>query len=314
MEFESSGESSGTSLPPSKESNENQVFSQDVVDMMRIATWCDREGAGDFIWVNSVPKRLHGSACILLTQDGMECIRGALESKVLRSGHSDLNLQEWLYTGNEAQRARACYLHPPIGSTLGHESHCDAMEFGEKKTRPAGFIWYEKPCWGCRVKDDPQRRTKWMYQWKSGEGDPLCKRFPDDHFLHRPRFDWKSYEEPTAFADDWLLRSNPGKTEQEKRAYRSFEKRISKRNWVATIDEAVCVVVSSSLQTLKCNFFPAHVKAFRLRVSTVVVLGTIEHPIDKADVTVSPDWKRRCYHASVTSEAALQHARSVTST
>ena len=30
-----------------------------------------------------------------------------------------------------------------------------------------------------------------------------------------PRFDWKSYEEPTAFDDDWVQRSNPGKSEQE---------------------------------------------------------------------------------------------------
>ena len=94
-----------------------------------------------------------------------------------------------------------------------------------------------------------------MFQWQSGgAGVPLCKRFPSDHILHDPRFDWKSYEERTAFEDEWLLRSNPGKTEQEKRAYLSFEKRISKRNWVATIDEAVCVVVSSNLQTLKFTF------------------------------------------------------------
>ena len=79
--------------------------------------------------------------------------------------------------------------------------------------------------------------------------------------LMRP-FDWKSYEEPTAFDDDWVQRSNPGKSEQEKRAYRSFEKRISKRNWVATIDEAVCVVVSSNVQTLKFNFFGAHLRAY----------------------------------------------------
>ena len=93
-----------------------------------------------------------------------------------------------------------------------------------------------------------------MYQW-NGNGDRFERKFPDDNVLQEPRFDWKSYEEPTAFADDWLLRSNPGKPEQEQRADRSFEKRLSKRNWGATIDEAVCVVVSSSLQTLKCIFF-----------------------------------------------------------
>ena len=47
MATESSGESSGSSLPPSQESNENQSFSQDVVDMMRIATLCHRVGVGN---------------------------------------------------------------------------------------------------------------------------------------------------------------------------------------------------------------------------------------------------------------------------
>ena len=89
MAAESSGESSGSSLPPSQESNENQGFSQDVVDMMRIATLCHRVGVGNFIWVNSVPRRHHGSACILLTKDGMEAIRGALQRKVLKRGHVD---------------------------------------------------------------------------------------------------------------------------------------------------------------------------------------------------------------------------------
>ena len=249
MAAESSGESSGSSLPPSQESNENQGFSQDVRDMMRIATLCHRVGVGNIIWANSVPSRHPGSACILLTKDGMECIREALQRKVLRRGHIDLDFQEWLYKGNEAQRARACYLSPPIGTHLGHESQCDPTEFGEKKTHPAGFISYQQPCWGCRVTGDPQRRAKWMYQLRSGEGFPLCKPFPDDHILHNPRFDWKSYEEPSAFDDGWGQHYNPGKTERQKRAYRSFQKRMSKRNWVSTKNEAGCVVAFSNLQT-----------------------------------------------------------------
>ena len=152
-----------------------------------------------------------------------------------------------------------------------------------------------------------------MYQW-SGGGERLSKRFPDDNVLHEPRFDWESYEEPSACDDGWGQHYNPGKTERQKRAYRSFQKRMSKRNWVATIDEAVCIVVSSTLQTLKFNFFGAHLRAYRLRVSTVVVLETIDHPLHKADVHVSPDCQRVCYNVDVRRGAALQHARSVRST
>ena len=92
-----------------------------------------------------------------------------------------------------------------------------------------------------------------MYQWNGG-GERLSKRFPDDNVLHEPRFDWKSYGEPTALDDDRGRDYNPGKTLGQKRAYRSFQKRMQKRNWVATIEEAVCVVVLSHLQTLKFNF------------------------------------------------------------
>ena len=75
----------------SREEDKNQGFSQDVVDLMRIATMCDRAGWGNLIWVSWVPKKnkrksfiCHGSACILMTKAGMKCVRGAMERKVLR--------------------------------------------------------------------------------------------------------------------------------------------------------------------------------------------------------------------------------------
>ena len=75
------------------------------------------------------------------------------------------------------------------------------------------------------------------------------RKFPDDNVLHEPRFDWKSFEEPSAFDDGWGRDYNPGKTQRQKRAYRSFQKRMQKRIWVSDPNEAGCVVAFSNLQT-----------------------------------------------------------------
>ena len=251
-----------TALPQGNSCEEEKFkgFSRDVVDLMRIATMCSREGWGNIIWVSWVPKKKkrvtyigHGSALILLTKDGMKAVKAAMERKVLKKDHIDLKLQEWLFTEDEAKRAMACYLYPPIGSFTEHESGCDPKNYGEGKTRPSGFFSDDKPCHGCRVEGDKYWREKWMYQW-NGQGERREKKFLDDNVLHEPRFDWKSYEEPTAFDDKRSGDANPGKTDRQKRAYRSFQKRMQKRNWVATIEEAVCVVVLSHLQTLKFKF------------------------------------------------------------
>ena len=52
-----------------------------------------------------------------------------------------------------------------------------------------------------------------------------------------------------------------------------------------------------------------HLRAYRISVSKVVVLEIIDHVIQKADASVSPDWLRRCYKVDKTSEQALAHAR-----
>ena len=246
-----------TALPKSnsKEEMEFKGFSQDVVDLMRIATLCSREGWGDIIWVSWIPKKQkkksyigHGSALVLVAKDGMRAIKAAMTRNFLQRGHIDLSLQDWLNTGVEAMMARACYLYPPIGSYTEHESTCDPKNYGDGNTRPCGFFLGKKACHGCRVAGDPFARLKWMYQW-NGFGFRREKRFPDDIVLHEPRFDWKSYEESTAFDDDRGRDYNPGKTRRQKRAYRRFQKRMQKRNWVSTKNEAGCVVAFSNLQT-----------------------------------------------------------------
>ena len=64
----------------SDESELDQGFSRDVVDMMRIATMCHRHHMGDFIWVSWVPSKQrpsrigHGSQCLMLTKFGFFCL------------------------------------------------------------------------------------------------------------------------------------------------------------------------------------------------------------------------------------------------
>ena len=94
-------------------------------------------------------------------------INSAVDRKVLKRGHIDLKLQEWLMTGDEAERARACYVYPPIGSYTEHASECDPSQFGGDKTRPSGFCSGENPCHGTRRATDPKGREKCLYQWRA---------------------------------------------------------------------------------------------------------------------------------------------------
>ena len=289
-----------TALPrgQSSEDRPNHGFTRDVCDMMRIATMCHRAGMGDLIWVTYCPSKAkpsrigHGSACILVTKHGMQAVhKAATETGKLARGHIDLELQRWLRSSGEAKAARACYLYPPIGSYTEHASGCDPTNFGGDKTRPSGFESGENPCHGTREEGDPMSRTKYMIQWQFN-WERKWTRFAQEHILHSEQFEWKSFEEPTAFDDpnladesqeptalddewqhwydsnwgsshwygsNWGNKSgrrsdNPGWTLRQKRAWRSFQQRMSKRRWVTTEEEALCVsvVVSDSMRTCSC--------------------------------------------------------------
>ena len=249
----------------SQEDDPNHGFSQDVCDVMRIATMCHRQGWGDLIWLSWVPNKKkttrigHGSQCLLLTKFGFKAIKSAVDRKVLKRGHIDLMLQTWLRKPEEAERARACYVYPPIGSYTEHASECDPSQFGGDKTRPSGFFSGENPCHGTRKATDPKDRTKWLYQWRGSDwGDRLYVAFPTDDILHSHEFVWRSCaaEEPTAFdggrpssagkgqgkpSGSTYWRSNPGETLRQKRAFRSFQKRMEMRYWVTNASQARCV-------------------------------------------------------------------------
>ena len=274
-ELEESGSSlppsQGLSLPPSQpraatqyhtsltqgvsiEEDEDKGFSRDVVDLMRIATMCDREGMGDFIWVSWVPNKQkpsrigHGSQLIMVTKFGMAAVQSAKERGLLTRGHIDLVLQAWLLKEGEAKKARACYVYPPIGSYTEHASECDPTNFGEGKTRPSGFDSGENPCHGTRLEGDLKERTKAFLQWCPGWVDRPWIPFAREDVLHSTdKYLWKSYEDENAAqsVQDMMMPTHTGQSQskREKRMFRSFRTRMVKRNWVTTAAEAKCVML-----------------------------------------------------------------------
>ena len=273
------GTGKGTSSPPSRRSPEGRFatdflqtvargsskssevdpnfgFSQDVADVMRIATMADRCRWGDLIWLTWVPQKPkpsrigHGSACILVTKFAFGMLEGAAKKGILRRGHIDLELLRWLKHPGEAAAAGASYVYPPIGSYTEHASECDPSQFGGDKTRPSGFNSREKPCHGTRLSGDPvqSQRYKRLFQW-NGEDykDKKEHEFPQESRLHSEEFHWISrrafpedvpWEETRKRWGDWG--SNPGETRRQKRLYRRMNKHLQKRIWAKWSDTQAC--------------------------------------------------------------------------
>ena len=234
----------------SDEMDDDLGMCRDVTDLMRIATMCKRKDMGDLIWVSWVPAKAkpsrigHGSACLLMTKCGMTSIKDARDRGLLKRGHIDLMLKDWLLQPNESTKAHACYLYPPIGSYTEHASECDPKNFGGIWTRPSGFESGENPCHGCRLEGDPRKRKKYLIQITPGwQGRPWVP-FEDEDLLHSYLFDWKSWEDESA---PWKLGQlktddpNPGETLRAKRLFRKFMKMMAKRNWSNTVFEAPCL-------------------------------------------------------------------------
>ena len=223
--------------------SDDKNWSQDVIDIMRIATMCRRYGMGEMIWVSWVPKKDepsglgHGSTCLLLTKSGMAAITDAKDRGVLKRGHIDVVLNHWLLKYEEACKAKACYLYPPIGSYTEHASECDPKQFGGDKTRPSGFDSGENPCHGTRLAGDPRGRPKFMLQWNGGWAERIWIPFLEENVLHSEWLLWTSMEDPNAkyTLQQWKTwPRNPGKTNREKRLFRQFMTMMKKRRWTTT--------------------------------------------------------------------------------
>ena len=186
----------------------NDGLSREVADMLRMCTLAHRNGMGNIVWLgwngrNDSPTWLsNGSTAIAVSKKGGEVIKEAFDAGKVPRGHIDLKLAEWLRRGEEAYRARACWIYPAVGSYYEHESECDPKQFGYGKTRAAGWA-LKSASQGTRISDDFDKgmRSKWLIQWSGGDrAKRLWYPFPKDSVLHSKAYEWKSYreEEPTA--------------------------------------------------------------------------------------------------------------------
>ena len=83
-----------------------------------------------------------------------------------------------------------------------------------------------------------------MIQWTPGWVDRPWIAFEDEAVLHSEQFFWKSFEDENAGYslmqwNEW--KQNPGKTQREKRMFRAFMTKMSKRYWTSPQGEATCV-------------------------------------------------------------------------
>ena len=154
-------------------------------DIAAIARQAARAGVGNIIWAGwqpggadqevKFPDRLaFGANFIMVSKSGLLSIGVSMqdpEGLGGNRGHWDLDLKHWC--GHDRRSSRSCYIFPPIGSFVEHESRCATNE-------PAG--WVRPTCWtqpwscpGTRRSEDPQRRQKWLYAFGRGEkGEALC--------------------------------------------------------------------------------------------------------------------------------------------
>ena len=196
---------------PTIPQDENEGLKQEVADLIRIATLCDRHKCGDIIWfgwechAGEKPTWLwKGSHGIMLSKRGAAKIEVAMRSEAIERDHIDLALAWWLRRPHIAEKAGACYIYPPLGAYYHHASGCDPKNFGEDKGgRPDGWSGKLNPAKGTRRSTDQSNRKKWVIQWQ-GTGNKNMDRtwieFPKDDVLHSPEYRWLTYKErePTA--------------------------------------------------------------------------------------------------------------------
>jgi hypothetical protein len=238
----------------------DEGFHQNVVDLVRTATFAHRNGMGEIVWTSWVPQNKkddpgkkkwggrtrmsNGSTCILMTKLGFAQFNAAVQAQQVYRTHIDLTLIDWLK--KSAKRVGACYLYPSSGSYTEHASGCDPTNFGEAQGgRKSGFDT-DGPAWGTRVSSDPEKREKWLKQWVE-KGHETWLSLPPDHVLHTKKYRWQSYGIPEEEdEDDETEKAGRWRTDQEpatKRARRQkrtvMHQDYKFRYWVETPEQAV---------------------------------------------------------------------------
>ena len=188
--------------------------SQELTDLVRLATAASRLSVGHLVWASWVQggknKPGHGSTLLLLDGEGACDLLARLPTaepesarelqKVVRElkpvseaqkmvlDHFDLELLRVL-RNDSGPKMEACYLHPPMGGYAVHPSGCDPT-FDNAAGRPAQWdqAW---SCPGTRRAEDPQNREKWLCGFRPGKPVKWIAQIhldTEDRELH-----WRSY-------------------------------------------------------------------------------------------------------------------------
>ena len=170
---------------------------QEVSDLVRLATAAHRRKAGQLIWATwqpggaeanvRNPKQISsGTMLLMMTSEGARHVltnmqlRGdhgvdpATRDRCIAPGHFDIALREFLKDA-EAQPngIEWSYVFPPIGNYYQHRSGCDVKNYGTGDGRPS--CWDERWCCeGTRKSQDSQGRDKFLMRWsRKRKPEPL---------------------------------------------------------------------------------------------------------------------------------------------
>ena len=247
----------GSSEPTAKD----EGYTENVADLVRWATVAHREGCGNLVWIGWVPHKKpshmhHGGHCLLLSKDGMVKVAEAMGNGGIAKGHIDLKLRCWLQQPGVSKDVGACYIFPPLGGYIQHESGCDPQQYGSHTAGRPSLFDDGNPAYGTRVAHDPKHRTKWLIQFAPKAADRVWIATPDDATLASDECLWRSVREPTASdseddqseaatsidfspddeEDEWK------KSKRYKRGERQFNLRQRFRHWVQDGQKAGVVV------------------------------------------------------------------------
>ena len=94
---------------------DNHGCSENVADLVRMATFASRQRMGDLIWVGYVPEKKrpsrlsNGSHLIMLSKFGLTRLGEAIREGSFARGHVDLSLKALFTKQDIAQQFNACY-------------------------------------------------------------------------------------------------------------------------------------------------------------------------------------------------------------
>ena len=171
-------------LPTKASSDAFRNPSPRLVDLVKMSVLAARLGHGDIVWASWQPggagttihdvKRVNsGTMLVMMTPRGAHTISSQIEvdagevkkKGVMKPWHFDLALKQFLCRKDNNDRAKACYIFPPVGNYTQHVSGCDLKHFGPSSAgRPS--CWDEEwVCPGTCLAEDPKQRPKKFMRW-----------------------------------------------------------------------------------------------------------------------------------------------------